>query len=231
MLARVFQDDPTKRPEAKVVTPAELKRTLTNWRLLPHIIMTICGLSPCTTLLAYGPSIVAGWGYGQLASNAFFSIGPWCMVILNVLFGFVADRISLRGPVVFVGMFFWWIFLVGNRIVVFSNNVQIRFAMLVTAYMWSQIWHPINGSWMALNSRSAGERSITLAIMIMSANAAGIIGSQFFRANDAPDYEFGWTLIVALVSVAFFCTIWANFQYWYLNRREAKKGSDLRYIQ
>lgn len=92
-------------------------------------------------------------------------------------------------------------------------------------------WHPINGSWMAMNAKSAGERSITLAIMIMSANSGGIIGSQYFRAGDAPLYEFGWTLIVAMVSVAFVCTIWANVQYWVLNRREAKKGSDLRYVQ
>ena len=76
---RVVADDPTKHQNAKNVTKEELKRTLTNWRLIPHILLTLCGLSPCTTLLSYGPSLVAEWGYGQLRSNAIVSIGPWCM--------------------------------------------------------------------------------------------------------------------------------------------------------
>ena len=70
------------------------------------------------------------------------------------------------------------------------------------------------------------ERSITLAIMIMSANAAGIIGSQYFRSDDAPLYEFGWTLIVAMVSVAFCAAVFANVMYWVL-----LKGFALRFIQ
>ena len=100
LVNRVVKDDPTKHQNAKTVTKAELKRTLTNWRLLPHVFLTICGLSPCTTLLAYGPSLVAEWGYGRLRANAIVSIGPWCMVVLNVCWGLVADKISLRGPVV-----------------------------------------------------------------------------------------------------------------------------------
>ena len=118
-----------------------------------------------------------------------------------------------------------------NRVEVYNPNNHTRLALLITAYMFSQIWHPVNGSWMALNARSAGERSITMAILIMSANTAGIIGSQFFQAKDAPLYPVGWTLIVSLVSVSFFCMILANLQYWILNRRLAKQGSQLRYRQ
>ena len=41
---------------------------------------------------------------------------------------------------------------------------------------------------MALNTKSAGERSITMAVFIMAANAAGIIGSQLFREDDGPEW-------------------------------------------
>ena len=70
-----------------------------------------------------------------------------------------------------------------------------------------------------------------MAILIMSANAAGIIGSQYFQASDAPLYPIGWTAIASVVGVAFLAMIWANLQYWVLNRREAKKGSSLHYRQ
>jgi hypothetical protein len=66
---------------------------------------------------------------------------------------------------------------------------------------------------MAMNTRSAGERSITLAIFIMSANTSGIIGSQMFQAKDGPLYSVGWTAIVALASLALVATVIANVQY------------------
>lgn len=77
---------------------------------------------------------------------------------------------------------------------------------------------------MALNARTAGERSITLAIFIMSANCSGIVGSQLFQQDDKPLYRVGWTVIVALVSLALFFTIWANVQYRLLNRRLGSRG-------
>lgn len=67
-----------------------------------------------------------------------------------------------------------------------------------------------------------------MAIMIMSANLAGIIGTQLFRENDAPNYSMGWTAILILVSLALVFTILANLQYFVLNRRlRNKEGAKL----
>jgi hypothetical protein len=89
-------------------------------------------------------------------------------------------------------------------------------------------WSPdaVNGSWLALNTRSAGERSITMAVLIMAANLSGIIGSQVFQAQDAPLYKTGWTVILALVSVALLMSALANVQYWLLNRVQKREGED-----
>ena len=76
-----------------------------------------------------------------------------------------------------------------------------------------------------MNARSAGERSITLAIFIMSANTSGIIGSQLFQAKDGPLYPVGWSAIVGLASTALFMTVVANAQYRLLNRRLKRKGA------
>jgi small-conductance mechanosensitive channel len=82
----------------------------------------------------------------------------------------------------------------------------------------------VNGSWLALNAKTAGERSITLAILIMSANIAGIIGSQLFQAQDAPLYKTGWTVILVLVSLSLLMSVIANLQYWLLNRFQKRVG-------
>jgi hypothetical protein len=79
---------------------------------------------------------------------------------------------------------------------------------------------------MALNARSAGERSITMAIFVTGANLAGIIGSQIFQAEDAPVYRTGWTVIMVLVSLSLCSVIVANLQYWLLNKFQKRQGKD-----
>ena len=84
----------------------------------------------------------------------------------------------------------------------------------------------MNGSWLALNAKTAGERSITMAVFIMGANISGIIGSQIFQAEDAPLYKTGWTVILVLVSLALLMSIVANLQYWLLNRFQKRVGKE-----
>lgn len=72
---------------------------------------------------------------------------------------------------------------------------------------------------MALNARSAGERSVTMAMFIMAANASGIIGGQVFQAGDKPKYLVGWSVIVALISVGLVFCAFANLQYIWANRK------------
>lgn len=125
---------------------------------------------------------------------------------------------------------------------VFSPDGHTRFALLTLTHafgwQWRKLNHkvdrlndtndlidPLNGSWMALNAGSAGERSITMAILIMSANTSGIIGSQLFQEHDAPLYKTGWTAIMALASVGLVMAVIANLQYFFLNgRRIGRKG-------
>lgn len=84
---------------------------------------------------------------------------------------------------------------------------------------------PVNSSWVALNSGSPGERSLTMAIMIMSANTGGIIGSQLFQVEDGPLYPIGWSVILGLVTLGVICSFLANLQYFVLNGRKfTRKG-------
>jgi len=67
----------------------------TNWKLIPHIFVTICGLSPSSTLSSYAPTLVASYGYDRLKSNAMVSIGAWCLLLTNVTWGFIAYGVRL----------------------------------------------------------------------------------------------------------------------------------------
>lgn len=82
---------------------------------------------------------------------------------------------------------------------------------------------------MSLNAETAGERSITMAVLIMSANTAGIVGSQIFQQQDRPLYRTGWSVILALISLSLVMSVVANIQYRLLNRRRKSAGKEFRY--
>ncbi|KAM0604208.1 hypothetical protein ACHAP1_005905 [Verticillium nonalfalfae] len=112
---------------------------------------------------------------------------------------------------------------VGNRILVESTNSNLKFGILVCSIAFSWPWHAINGSWLALNAKTAGERSITMALHIMAANCSGIIGKQLFRSEDAPLYKTGFSVITGLSAAALVLSIVANVQYYFLNDRQLRK--------
>ncbi|PSN69523.1 alternative sulfate transporter [Corynespora cassiicola Philippines] len=228
LVERVLRDDPSKAQTHTKVTNEELRSTFTNWRLIPHIIVIICGLAPAVTVGAYSPTLVRGYGYGRLQSNAMVSIGAWISLVTTLIWGYTADKLGRRGPVVFVGYFLYWVFLC-DRLLIRNPSRGARFAALTLTIGFNTMWHPVHSSWIAMNTRSAGERSITLAIVIMSANTSGIIGSQLFQSQDGPLYPIGWSVVVAFLSLGLVCLSVANAQYWLLNRRLRRGGAVKQY--
>ncbi|KAL2165666.1 hypothetical protein VTG60DRAFT_4049 [Thermothelomyces hinnuleus] len=223
---RVLRDDMTKIQPRQNVSWDEVKATFTNWRLLPHFLIAVLGIAPAQTMGSYAPSLVVSFGYDRLKANAMVSIGSWILIVTNVAWGFIADKTRLRGLMVFLGVLFLWGLTLGNRLLVESPNGKLRFGVLTAAIAFQVTFHAVNGSWLALNARTAGERSVTMAILIMGANLSGIIGSQIFQAEDAPLYKTGWTVIMALVSVALLMSVVANLQYWLLNRFKKRVGNE-----
>ncbi|KAJ0164655.1 putative transporter [Colletotrichum tanaceti] len=219
---RIMIDDPSKAHAKRSVSWPELRSALTNWRLIPHVIFTICGLAPSSTLGSYAPSLVNSMGFERLQSNAMVSIGSWLLLPINLLWGFTADKTGVRGPWVFLGLFIFWGFNLGNMLLIDAGRTK-RFAMLTLSTAFSFPWHPVNGAWVSANAKSAGERSITMAILIMAANCSGIVGKQLFREEDAPKYRKGWTIITGLTTAAVACSIWANVQYYILNKRRLSR--------
>ncbi|KAL2125017.1 hypothetical protein VTJ04DRAFT_1382 [Mycothermus thermophilus] len=223
---RVLRDDPTKFQPRRNVSLAEVKAAFSNWRILPHCLTTILGMAPAQALGAYAPSLVVSFGFDRLKSNAMISIGSWITFLMNIVFGFGADWTGYRGLWVLGGVLLSWGFTLGDRLVIGSGNRDLRFALLIMTVGFSSPWHATNGSWMALNARSAGERSITMAFFVMGANIAGIVGGQIFQAKDAPLYYTGWTVIMALISLSLCMAITANLQYRILNKVQKRTGTD-----
>ncbi|KAL6365580.1 hypothetical protein LRP88_01580 [Fusarium phalaenopsidis] len=224
LTARVLRDDPTKVQARTNVSREELTAALTNWRLIGHVLTTILCLSAQASLFAFAPSIVATYGYSKLQANAMTSIGYWILLVTTVTWGWIADKWRKRGPMVLLGVVIGWALIIANRVLARTDKVDAKFAILTLIIAFSFNWHPVRASWVSLNAKSAGERSVTMTIFIMAANTSGIVSGQLFQAKDAPRYQTAWTATVALSCAGVAACIWTNFQYWWLNRSNARKG-------
>ncbi|KAM5341445.1 hypothetical protein ACJ41O_014476 [Fusarium nematophilum] len=221
--ARVLRDDPTKVHTKVYVSREEMKAAFTNWRLLGHVAITLCCFSSTAPLGAHGPSIIKSYGHGRLTANALSSIGYWILLVTTVAWGWIADKWGKRGPMVFFGVAIGCVLMIANRVMVPTDKLDAKFALIVLMTGFSCNWQPVNGSWMALNAKSAGERSITMAIFIMAANMAGIASGQIFQAHDAPLYQAAWTTTLCLSCAGVAAAAWTNFQYWFLARRNSQR--------
>lgn len=221
---RVILDDPSKvSGPRKTISTKELGWALSDWTLYPHCLLTICALAPSSTYSSYGPKQIISFGYEKLQSNALYSIGLWIQLFTSLGFSFWADKLKKRGIPVGTALALWWGFNLGAFIVRRSDNHGERLAMMIMALAFSNIWHPLNSSWLAINARSPADRSIKMACIVMSANLAGIVGNQIFQPSDSPTYTVGRAVNVILISVALAFCLLQNGLYRVLNVRNEKK--------
>ncbi|KAI8287424.1 hypothetical protein K4K60_012519 [Colletotrichum sp. SAR11_57] len=73
-----------------------------------------------------------------------------------------------------------------------------------------------------VNCREAGERSIAIAMWVMSAISGLMVGSQYFRANDLPFYDRGLLTMIIMVSVGMAFALLQELVYFVHNRRVAQ---------
>ncbi|KAF5700615.1 alternative sulfate transporter [Fusarium globosum] len=139
---------------------------------------------------------------------------------------FPPDKTGRRGFVVLFGVFCQWIFMVAFRALPDSSSAGLKFGIVTMGTATCSWWHSVNGSWLSINASCPEKRAIRMAMFIMAANCAGIVGGQLFRSDDLPYYHRGWTIIAVLMSIALSAVISLLIIYWQANRQLAS-GSNV----
>ncbi len=90
--------------------------------------------------MSYAPSLVISFGFDRLKANAMTSIGAWILLVTNLTWGFVSDRIGARGPMVTLGLLLLQGVTLGNRLLITSTNGNLRFAFITLSIAFSANW-------------------------------------------------------------------------------------------
>lgn len=64
-----------------------------NWRLWVHVVITLSNNGPQRAFDTYAPTIVRGFGFEGLTSNALASVGLFLQIPVSYSFSYVSDHL------------------------------------------------------------------------------------------------------------------------------------------
>ncbi|KAH7089859.1 major facilitator superfamily domain-containing protein [Paraphoma chrysanthemicola] len=199
---RVRLDDSSKSNRKQHIGLDAFKRASTNWRIWVHVLITFFNNGPFRGFDTYGPTIIRSFGFLSLTSNALASVGLFLQVPMSYTLSYISDRFDKRGETVMFGITMHLFGYILNGIFTEVDNRGVRYFGVVWTQTFANLPHPLNIAWMSLACRDPEERSLAMAMIIMSANVAAIYGAQLFQADDKPRYRRAFGLNSGLLAMA-----------------------------
>ncbi|KAM0559855.1 hypothetical protein ACHAPJ_003803 [Fusarium lateritium] len=163
---RLEKDDQQgKRPgvQGLAIDWALVRRTVLHYRRWPHYVAAFAVFSTWSPLTTYTPSIIVSLGFDRIAANALAAVGASLALPIVFLFGYLSDRTNLRGGTVIAGHVCYFITLIVARQVHPHVGKWSRWGLWTAVNSFAVGYHPVSNSWVQLNCREAGERSIAIA--------------------------------------------------------------------
>ncbi|KAL2212785.1 MFS general substrate transporter [Sarocladium strictum] len=200
---RLEKDDQGKRPGAHGMS-IDLKlvwRTVSHYKRWPHYVSTFAVFSTWAPLTTYTPSIIMALGFDRIAANALAAVGASLALVVVFLIAYLSDKTNQRGGSVILAHLCYLIALVVARQVHPHVGKWSRWGLWTAVNSFAVGYHPVHNSWVQLNCREAGERSIAIAMWVMSAISGLMVGTQYFRPDDVPFYQNGLRTMIIMVSI------------------------------
>ncbi|RGP71244.1 alternative sulfate transporter [Fusarium longipes] len=199
--ARIVLDDPGKQERKKKIGIDAFKKAFSNWRIWIHVCITLANNGPFRGFDTYSPSITKGLGYPALQSNAMAAVGLFIQVPVSFLLSWISDRFNYRGQTVMAGISMHMLGYIFNLAFTGMSSKGVRYFGVVWTQTFANLPHPLNITWMSLLAcRDPEERSLAMAMIIMSANIGAIYGAQLFQSDDKPLYRRGFSINIGLLA-------------------------------
>ncbi|OLN81966.1 putative transporter YIL166C-like protein 11 [Colletotrichum chlorophyti] len=221
---RLELDDDEKRPGAQGmhIPPRMVLKTVLHWRRWPHFLSSFAVFSTWSPLTTYTPTIIMNLGFNRIQANALAAVGASLALVVVFFFAYVSDKTNKRGLSVIAAQICYLVVLIVARSAHPHVGKWSRWGLWTAVNSFAVGYHPIHNSWVQLNCREPGERSISIAMWVMLSISGLMVGTQYFRANDTPFYQTGLRTQIIMVSVGMAFAILQVAIYTVHNRRVAQ---------
>ncbi|KAJ5949065.1 hypothetical protein N7454_000649 [Penicillium verhagenii] len=220
------ENQDTHDPVARRIPLKVVWQTLTNVYKWPHFLATACVFATWCPLTTYTPSIIMSLGFTRVQSNALAAIGYFMTLPVVLFFAWLSDKTQKRGFTVMIAISVYLIALTILRITQSHVGRWSKFGLWTTVNGLAVGYHPIHNAWIQMNSQSSEERSIGVAMFVMTATSGLMAGTQIFRQDESSDlYPRGLIIMIALVLVGLLLTGVQELTYFIQNRKMEKRAS------
>lgn len=185
---RIEDDDPGRKYGAQGlhIPWSVVWKTLKHYRRWAHFVSTFAVFSTWSPLTTYTPTIIVALGFNRIQANALACVGGFFALGIVFLFGWLSDKTNKRGLTVIAAQACYLIILIIARSVHPHVGKWSRWGLWTCVNAFAIGYHPVHNSWVQLNCQDPRERSISIAMWVMSAISGLMAGTQYFRADDLP---------------------------------------------
>jgi len=229
MINRLLRDDPAKGLTA-IKEPAkwsDIKAAWSDKSMWGLYFIGLIGYIPATPVQAYlSYSLKVVGGFTTFQSNMLTVVSAVVQVITILALAKSSEFFNERTWHCFFGEL--WVFpcLVALLTLPDTKMPWQRFsiATLVSGYPY---FHPILSAWISENSFSVKKRALTAATYNVIVQIGSLIGSQIYRADDAPYYHRGNKILISFCVIALVAIVAQNQWLKLLNRRKERVWSKM----
>ncbi|KAF9167629.1 hypothetical protein DFQ26_003785 [Actinomortierella ambigua] len=200
----------------------QFRMVFTDYKVYFHMITYILSASPLYSLSLFMPSIVNGFQFSPLMTQAMTVPAYAVACVCTIVVAFSSDRFRERGYHYAGPSFFGclgYILLIVTR----NSSTAARYISLTIAAVGIFSSVPSMLSWFTSNIGGHTKRGVATALIISFGNAGGIISGQMYRADDAPLYVRGH----ATAAVMMFLSGVLTLIFKYLLDKENKRRDNL----
>ncbi|CEJ59837.1 hypothetical protein PMG11_08440 [Penicillium brasilianum] len=204
---------------------AEVWRIITCIQKWPHFLATACVFATWSPLTTYTPSIIMSLGFSRVKSNALAAVGSFLTLSVVLFFAWLSNKSKRWGITVMIAISAYLIALVILRIAQPVASRWGKFGLWTAVNGLAVGYHPVHNAWIQIKCRTPEERSISLAMFVMSATSGLMGGSQIFRQDESSIlYPRGLLIMIGLVFLGLAFTALQELIYSLENRGMRKKS-------
>lgn len=225
MINRLLRDDPAKGLTG-IKEPASLADICAAWTDKSMWGLYFLGLiayipaTPVQAYLSYNLRVVGGFTTFQ--SNMLTTVSAAAQVITMLILAKSSQRFKERTWHCFFGEFWILPCLIALQTLPDSQKLpweRFALATLISGYPY---FHPILSAWISENSFSVKKRALTAATYNVIVQIGSLVGSQIYRADDAPYYHRGNKVLISFCAAALAILLGQNQFLKLLNRRKER---------
>ncbi|OLN92096.1 putative transporter YIL166C-like protein 1 [Colletotrichum chlorophyti] len=230
MVNRIIRDDPNKGSmhNRERITVRLLWKSVCDYDLWPIYLIGFTFLVPGTTPRQYLTLSLRGLGFNTFHTNLLVIPSQALSSLAMMLLLWTAEKTKqLLAWSAFAQI--WMLpFLIWLRVVDTSQVSRWTVWIVMTLMLIKPMPHPIQVNLTSRNSNAVRSRTVSAALYNMCVQVSNIIGSNIYRADDAPRYRRGNSVLLGLVAWNLFLYASARAYYIWRNKVRAKKWDAMR---